>query len=96
MVTYQLTNKAESEIEGIYEYSILNFGLKTAQEYITGLHNCFELLAENQSWGNDYGFIIPGLLRYEYRSHSVYYPPMEDDILIVRVLGCRQDPALHI
>ncbi len=96
MVTYQLTNKAESEIGDIYEDSILNFGLRIAQEYVTGLHHCFELLADNQSWGNDYGFIKPELLRYEYRSHSVYYQPMEYGILIVRILGCRQDPALHI
>ncbi len=51
MATYQLTNKAESEIEGIYEYSILNFGLRVAQEYMSGLTHCFELLADNHSWG---------------------------------------------
>jgi toxin ParE1/3/4 len=47
MVTYQLTNKAESEIESIYEYSILNFGLQIAQDYISGLNDCFELLAKH-------------------------------------------------
>ena len=96
MAVYQLTNKAESEIESIYEYSILNFGLRVAQDYISGLHHCFELLTDNYSWGTDYGFIKSGLLRYEYRSHSVYYQSTEDGILIVRVLGSKQNPALHI
>lgn len=96
MAAYQLTNQAESEIEGIYEYSILNFGLQVAQNYVSGLHDCFTLLANNQSWGSDYSFIIPGLLRYEYRSHSIYYLPIEDGILIARVLGNKQDPARHI
>ena len=96
MAVYQLTNKAESEIESIYEYSILNFGLRVAQDYISGLHHCFELLADNQSWGTDYGFIKSGLLRYECRSHSVYYQPTGNGILIVRVLGGKQNPALHI
>ena len=96
MAVYQLTNKAESEIESIYEYSILNFGLRVAQDYISGLHHCFELLADNQSWGTDYGFIKSGLLRYEYRSHSVYYQPTGNGILIVRVLGGKQNPTLHI
>lgn len=95
MATYQLTNKAEHEIDTIYEYSILNFGLTTAQEYVSGLHECFLLLADHHSWGNDYGFIKEGLCRYEYRSHSIYYLPVQDDILIVRVLGYRQDPARH-
>ncbi len=96
MAAYQLTNKAESEIERIYEYSILNFGLQVAQDYVSGLHHCFELLADNPSWGNNYDFIEPGLLRYEYRSHSIYYQQTEDAILVVRVLGSKQNPALHI
>jgi len=73
MENYQLTNEAETEIEKIYEYSILNFGLATARGYISGLHEKFEVLAGNQSWGNDYNFIRFGLYRYEYRSHSIYY-----------------------
>jgi toxin ParE1/3/4 len=96
MAIYQLTNKAEIEIENIYEYSIINFGLQVAQGYFLGLHDCFDLLADHQSFGTDYGFIKSGLLRYEYRSHSIYYQPTEDGILIVRVLGAKQDPARHI
>jgi toxin ParE1/3/4 len=96
MATYKLTNKAESEIESIYEYSILNFGLQVAQDYICGLHDCFELLAEHQSWGSDYSFIASGLQRYEYRSHAIYYQSNEEGILIVRVLGGKQDPAFHM
>ena len=96
MEKYKLTNKAENEIDGIYEYSILNFGLNTAQNYVSGLHDCFVILADNQSWGSDYGFIKPRLLRYEYRSHAVYYQNTEYGILIVRVLGNKQDPAQHM
>jgi toxin ParE1/3/4 len=96
MAVYELTRKAEDEIEGIYEYSIINFGLEVAQRYIFGMHDCFELLADNQSWGNDYGFIKSDLLRYEYRSHSIYYCTTEEGILIVRVLGNKQDPARNI
>jgi toxin ParE1/3/4 len=96
MANYQLTRKAEIEIERIYEYSILNFGLRVAQNYLSGLQDCLELLADHPSWGNDYSFIKPGLLRYEYRSHSLYYQETEEGILIVRVLGGKQDPARHI
>lgn len=52
MAAYQLTNQAEIEIEGIYEYSIFNFGLQVAQNYVSGLHDCLTLLANNQSWGS--------------------------------------------
>jgi len=54
------------------------------------------LLADQQSFGTDYSFIQLGLLRYEYRSHSIYYQLTEDGILVVRILGAKQDPARHI
>ena len=95
MGKYKPTNRAENEIEDIYEYSILNYGTDTAREYVSGLHEKFEVLAENQGCGNDYAFIKSGLRRYEYRSHSIYYPSSWSGILIVRVLGNRQDPARH-
>lgn len=96
MENYQLTHKAENEIADIYEYSIINFGLAVAQEYVLGIHDCFNLLSENPSWGNNYSFIAPSLYRYEYRSHSIYYQTNEQTTLIIRVLGKKQDPARHI
>lgn len=95
-MTYQLTAKAEAEIDMIYERSIVDFGWSVASDYINGLHRCFEMLNDYQSWGNDYSFIRDHLRRYEYRSHSVYYQTKGSDILIVRVLGNRQDPARHL
>jgi toxin ParE1/3/4 len=96
MAHYQLTSKAEGEIEAIYEYSIVNFGFQVAQDYFIGLCDCFSLLADNPSWGNDYSFITSGLMRYEYRSHAIYYQFYDDGILIVRILGGKQDPARHL
>ncbi|MEW5421947.1 type II toxin-antitoxin system RelE/ParE family toxin [Amorphus sp. 3PC139-8] len=75
MATYRLTATADAEIDAITEYSVLNFGLETARDYITGLHDRFGLLADHPSWGNDYSHISPGLRRYEYRSHLIYYRP---------------------
>ncbi len=95
MGSCKLTHKAKSEIEGIYEYSILNFGWATAKDYISSLEEKFQVLADNQSWGNDYSFIKAGLRRYEHRSHSIYYQLRGKNIVIVRVLGNRQDPAWH-
>lgn len=92
MGNYRLTTQADQEVADIYEYSILNFGLDTAAKYLTGLHERFVLLADHPSWGSDYGHILHGLCRYEYRSHSIYYQLCDRDILIVRVLGNKQDP----
>lgn len=95
MASYSLTSEAHREIAEITEYSLLNFGRDTAREYISGLHEKLSVLADNQTWGTDYGSIIEGLRRYEYRSHSIYYMPEGPGILIVRILGKRQDPMRH-
>ena len=95
MARYKLTHKAASEIETIYRYSILHFGIPTAQHYVSGIHHCLLLLAEHPDWGKPYDFVLPGLQRYEYRSHAVYYRAVSEGILIIRVLGNRQDPARH-
>lgn len=96
MENYQLTNKAESEIEAIYYYSIENFGLDTAQQYLQGLYERFSILGDNPSWGTDYKHVRDGLCRYEYRSHSIYYKETESGVLIVRILGAKQDPIKHL
>lgn len=97
MAGFSLSRAADQDIDRLYEYSLLEFGERVSDQYLDGLFHRFELLAENPAWGNDYGHIETGLLRYEHRSHSIYYVRSNDaDILIVRVLGKRQDPALHL
>lgn len=96
MAHYHLTHKAEQDIDGIYAYSIREFGLLTADDYLHGLFNCFERLASHPTLGSDYGYVRPYLLRYEYRSHAVYYTADEDNIVIATILGGRQDPMRHI
>jgi len=97
MAGYKLSAKATGDIEAIYEYSILNFGMATADDYIDELFARFDLLAGNPDWGNDYGHIAPSLRRYEHTSHSIYYTRLDaGGILIIRVLGARQDPGRHL
>ncbi|MFN0313547.1 MAG: type II toxin-antitoxin system RelE/ParE family toxin [Burkholderiales bacterium] len=45
MAVYSLSSKTATDLEGIYEYSILNFGLDQARAYLSGLHELIEVLA---------------------------------------------------
>lgn len=97
MADYKLSGAADQDIDRLYEYSLLEFGERVSDVYLDGLFHRFELLAEHPDWGNDYGHIAPGLRRYEHKSHSIYYLcSSERQILIVRVLGRRQDPGNHL
>lgn len=97
MSVYKLSAAADADIDSIYEYSILEFGLNVARNYLSDLFTRFELLAEYPDWGSDYGHIVPGLRRYEHTSHSIYYTLLDTGgILVIRVLGARQDPVRHL
>jgi plasmid stabilization system protein ParE len=38
MAVYSLSSKAAADLDQIHEYTILNFGLKQARAYLSGLH----------------------------------------------------------
>ena len=75
MAAYSLSSKAAADLSQIYEYTILNFGLKKAREYLTGLHARFESLAANPMQGRSAIELSPGLRRLEFESHVVFYVP---------------------
>ncbi len=91
MAVYRLSPKAAADLDGIYEYTILNFGLEQAQDYLTGLHSHFHTLAEHPMYGRSASQLAPGLRRTAYQSHVVFYQPQSSGVLIVRVLHERMD-----
>ncbi len=70
MAGFRLTIRAEADVEAIYEYSILNFGLQRAGTYFDSLFARFALLADYPALGQDSGDIAPGLRRFRADSPS--------------------------
>jgi len=96
MASYWLTNKAETKLAAIYEYSILNWGLRTARDYLQSMHHSFRLLAENPRMGHDVGHVRRGLRRHPRGSHVVYYRTAESGVVILDIFGERQDPGRNL
>jgi len=97
VANYRLTDKAQSEISLIYKYSIENFGLAKAQDYVSSFQEAFAMIFDNPLIGRDVSFVKEGYRRYEHASHSIYYKAQKpENILIVRVLGASQDPITNI
>ena len=96
MAVYSLSSKAAADLSRIYEYTILNFGLTQAREYLTGLHERFESLAENPMQCRSASELSPGLRRLEYESHVVFYVAKAKRIRIVRVLHQSMDMKRHL
>ncbi|MGB5830775.1 MAG: type II toxin-antitoxin system RelE/ParE family toxin [Thiohalocapsa sp.] len=95
MAAYSLSGKATSDLDGIYEYTILNFGLEQARTYLIGLHERFQILADNPGVGRSAAQLSPDLRRHAHQSHIVFYVPREKGVLIVRVLHARMDAKRH-
>ena len=96
MAVYRLSPMAADDLDEIYEYSILNFGLDQAQTYLLGLQSQFQILAEHPMYGRPAPHLAPDLRRSEYQSHVIFYQPDEAGVLIVRVLHATMDPGQHI
>ena len=68
MAVYSLSSKAAADLDAIYEYTILHFGLEQARVYLLGLHERFAMLAEQPTHGRKADELAPGLrlLGYQY------------------------------
>lgn len=96
MANYEFSKLTESDIERIYEYGILNYGLAKAQDYLLELHDHFQILANNKLFGRSAEQFAPNLRKLEYESEVIYYIPKGDGVLIVRVLGKTMEAMNHL
>ena len=94
-MTVSISEDAKTDIKGIYIYSYQNYGERKAEEYVDELNTMLNELPNTFNI-SDYGFVRPGLKRSNYKSHAVYYRAEGSDIVVLRVLHQRMDPARHI
>lgn len=79
----------------MYLTGLETYGLRQAEAYQDILAARLQTLADNPSFGSDYGDIRPGLRRAESIAHSIYYRETADGILVFRILYKSMDPARH-
>jgi toxin ParE1/3/4 len=96
MAVYSLSAKAATDLEGIYEYTIREFGLEKARTYLLGPHKRFEMLAVQPELGRSAAELAPDLRRSEYQHHVAFYVPRAGGVRIVRVLHESMDVKRHL
>ena len=87
MARYRILAEANTDINHIYAYGIETWGLAKAKDYLLGLHERFEFLVHNPNIGVNSDELAPGLQRFRYGRHVVFFINTDNGILIVRVLG---------
>ncbi len=88
---YEISEHARLDLTAIAEYTYLNFGITQAENYRDSLIRCFEMLGDNKLAGTEVSHIAEGIRRHAHNEHIIYYEPGHV-ILILRILGKRQDP----
>ena len=96
MGVYKLSEESKLDISDIYEYGIEKFGLNQAQDYVLGLHDLFQTLADNINIGRDASELFPSLKRFVYKSHMIFYLHSDSGIFIVRALSQSMDYERHL
>ncbi len=95
MSRIELTGDADRDLIDIYLQGLESYGLPQAERYQDILGAKLHVLAENPSFGSDYGDIRQGLRRAEAPAHSIYYQEVTGGILVLRILYKTRDPARH-
>ncbi len=95
MADFRLSERAASDLSGIADYTIQNFGIEQARRYRDGLVRSFRQLSDNPLLGRSTENLAPGLRRYEHGSHVIFYEVEQEGVLVVRILHQTMDVTRH-
>ena len=95
MADYVFSAAAEFDIQAIFLFSEENFGERQTDISMDGLDRALRNLAETPRIGRTADDLRPGLLRFRYHSHMIFYTIEPDCIVIRRILHARMDFGSH-
>lgn len=97
MSEYLISVRAEQAIEDIFVYTVSKFGMAQAEAYHEGLHRMFGLLADFPLMGLSADEFIPGMQKFRYQSHFVFYTQNSStSVTIQHVIYARQTVRKHM
>lgn len=94
MKAYNFTTIALKDLEEIIDYTSEKWGKAKASEYIDGLEDLAQKLADNPYIGSKQDHLAEGLIAFPYISHVFYYMKKPHGITIIRILHKRMNPLL--
>lgn len=86
---------AETDIDGIWDYSTDNWGPDQADRYTDKIRDACDALACGQKQGRTVD-VRPGYLKHLCGSHVIFFRDHGDRLEIIRVLHSKQDTERHL
>lgn len=91
---YRLAEEADSNVAELYRYGTIEFGEIAADNYLSALHDIFDLIGRFPRIGRDIG---DGYRAYTFRVHILFYVVHPDDTVeIMRVMSARSNWREHL
>lgn len=88
MGNYSLGDEALQDLDRLYEYGLVNFGLQKADAYYDNLLSRLDLFAHSPLQYPAVEHIRKGYRLSVYAKNSIYYRVSDDgEVLVVRILG---------
>jgi toxin ParE1/3/4 len=91
-----VSESAESDLVGIWQYSLEQWGELQADKYLDELDSGIRKLADDPEIGFKRDYVRDGYRALFVGSHAVYYTVTPDAVHIIRVLHGRMDPDRHL
>jgi len=92
---YTFTDKAESDLERIIDFTLEHLGKHQAVKYVDGLEELSQTVADNPGIGIARDELSTDLFSIPYQSHILYYMQSPSGITVVRVLHASMDSVNH-
>jgi toxin ParE1/3/4 len=96
MAEYRLTPRAQRDLDEVFDYTVVQWGLSQALRYVDRIEAVCADLAEAPQHAPECAHIRPGYRRRGVEQHVVYFRATGYGIAIVRILHQRMDVGRHL
>ncbi len=91
MNPFSVSIAARADLKNIAAYTQKVWGAEQRRVYLKGLDLAFHFLAENPLAGVPCNYVVEGLRKHRFESHTIFYERSDNEIIIVRVLHKSMD-----
>lgn len=96
MAEFRLSPRAQRDLEGVFDYTVAQWGLPQAQRYTDLIEAACADLAEAPQQAQGCANIRPRYRRRTVEQHVIYFRPTSYGIAVVRILHHRMDAVRHL
>ena len=96
MDEYRFSPRAQRDLDGVFDYTVVQWGLPQALHYVDVIEAACADLAEAPQHSQSCANIRPVYRRRSVERHVIYFRPTTYGIAIIRILHQRMDTTRHL